>query len=120
MSPATPLRYEWNMTPWRKLERVVYKLQKRIYQASERGDVRQVHRLQRLLLASKAAKYLAVRRVTQDNRGKKTAGVDGKTASLNFSQFVARQYWRNAMRVCIVCEPISGSYGESQRGRCLS
>lgn len=80
MSQATPLRYEWNTTPWRTLERAVYKLQKRIYRASERGDVKQVHRLQRLLLASKAAKYLAVRRVPQDNRGKKTAGVDGKTA----------------------------------------
>ena len=80
MSQATPLRYEWNTTPWRLLERGVYKLQKRIYRASQRGDVRQVHRLQRLLLASKAARYLAVRRVTQDNRGKKTAGVDGKTA----------------------------------------
>lgn len=79
MSQATPLRYEWNTTPWRKLERVVYKLQTRIYRASERGDVKQVHRLQRLLLASQAAKYLAVRRVTQDNRGKKTAGVAGKT-----------------------------------------
>jgi RNA-directed DNA polymerase len=31
-------------------------------------------------LASQAARYLAVRRVTQDNRGKKTAGIDGKTA----------------------------------------
>jgi RNA-directed DNA polymerase len=80
MSQAETLRYEWNAVPWRKLERTVYKLQKRIYQASVRGDVRQVHRLQRLLLASKAAKCLAVKRVTQDNRGKKTAGVDGKTA----------------------------------------
>jgi RNA-directed DNA polymerase len=80
MSQAVMLRYEWDLTPWRKLERTVYKLQKRIYRASERGDGKQVHRLQRLLTASKAAKYLAVRRVTQDNRGKKTAGVDGKTA----------------------------------------
>ena len=80
MSQATTLRYEWDSTPWRKLERGVYKLQKRSYRASERGDSKQVHRLQRLLTASKAAKYLAVRRVTQDNRGKKTAGIDGKTA----------------------------------------
>ena len=80
MNQATTLRYEWDSIPWRKLERGVYKLQKRIYRASERGDSKQVHRLQRLLTASKAAKYLAVRRVTQDNRGKKTAGIDGKTA----------------------------------------
>src|SRR5215216_4134203 len=63
--------------PWRKLEQVVYKLQKRIYRASTRGDTRTVHRLQRLLMHSQAAKLLAVRKVTQDNRGKKTAGVDG-------------------------------------------
>jgi RNA-directed DNA polymerase len=36
-----------------------------------------VHRLQRLLLSSWSAKCLAVRKVTQDNRGKRTAGVDG-------------------------------------------
>ena len=74
------LRYEWNTIPWRKLERKVFKLQKRIYQASKRGDVKLVHRLQRLLLKSWSAKCLAVRKVTQDNRGKKTAGVDGQTA----------------------------------------
>jgi len=69
--------YEWSALPWTQIERQVFKLQTRIYRASKRGDVRAVHRLQRLLMASKAAKYLAVRKVTQDNRGKKTAGVDG-------------------------------------------
>ena len=68
---------EWNTLPWRKLERSVFKLQQRIYRASNRGDVKTVHRLQRLLLNSRAAKLLAVRKVTQDNQGKKTAGVDG-------------------------------------------
>lgn len=69
--------YEWAQLPWRKLEVAVFKLQKRIYRASQAGDIRRVHRLQRLLLKSRAAKWLAVRRVTQDNRGKHTAGVDG-------------------------------------------
>lgn len=77
MSTAAQPMYEWNTIPWAKLERVVYKLQKRIYRASQRGDVKTVHRLQRLLLTSKAAKQVAVRKVTQDNRGKNTAGVDG-------------------------------------------
>lgn len=67
----------WQNIPWRKLERIVYKLQKRIYQASQKGDTRTVRQLQRLLLKSKSAKLLAVRKVTQDNKGKKTAGVDG-------------------------------------------
>ena len=34
-------------------------------------------KLQKLLIKSWGAKCLAVRRVTQDNTGKKTAGVDG-------------------------------------------
>ncbi len=69
--------YGWNTIPWKKIQRNVFKLQKRIYQASSRGDVRTVRKLQRLLMKSWSAKVLAVRRVTQDNQGKKTAGVDG-------------------------------------------
>lgn len=68
---------EWRDINWRKLERVVYKLQKRIYRASQRGDIKAVRRLQKILMSSWSAKALAVRKVTQDNRGKKTAGVDG-------------------------------------------
>src|SRR6266705_3510891 len=68
---------DWTHIPWRKLERKVYRLQKRIYQASLRGDDHVVHSLQRLLMKSEAARTLAVRRVTQDNQGKRTAGVDG-------------------------------------------
>jgi RNA-directed DNA polymerase len=68
---------EWNQVNWRKLERKVYKLQKRIFRASSRGDVKALRRLQKTLMKSWAARVLAVRRVTQDNTGKKTAGVDG-------------------------------------------
>jgi len=68
---------EWNQINWRKLERRVYKLQKRIYKASQRGDVKTVRRLQKTLMKSWSARALAVRKVTQDNQGKKTAGVDG-------------------------------------------
>ena len=68
---------EWKDTPWRKLERYVFRLQSRIFKASQRDDVRTVRRLQKTLLRSRAAKTLAVRQVTQDNQGKKTAGLDG-------------------------------------------
>src|SRR6266852_3211239 len=70
-------RDEWNTIPWRKLEVRVFKLQKRIYQATTRGETKKAHRLQKLLASSWSAKSLAVRRVTQENTGKKTAGVDG-------------------------------------------
>ncbi len=68
---------EWAGLPWRKLERHLYRLQKRIFKASERGDLKTVHKLQKLLMKSRSARLLAVRRVTQDNQGKKTAGIDG-------------------------------------------
>ena len=77
--------YGWRDLPWKRFERRVFKLQKRIYRASLRGDVRAVHKLQKLLVKSWSAKCLAVRRVTQDNRGKRTAGVDG-VASLTPKQ----------------------------------
>ena len=70
-------KVEWKQINWRKLERRVYKLQNRIFKASLRGDVKAKRRLQKTLMKSWYAKCLAVRRVTQDNAGKKTAGVDG-------------------------------------------
>jgi RNA-directed DNA polymerase len=79
MSHDAHHRYEWNTLPWRKLEVKVFKLQRRIYQATTRGETKKAHRLQRLLATSWSAKSLAVRRVTQENKGKKTAGVDGKS-----------------------------------------
>jgi RNA-directed DNA polymerase len=80
MNPDQAPRYEWQDLPWKKIERTVFKLQKRIYRASQQGDTDTIHNLQRLLVNSWSAKCLAVRRVTQDNRGKKTAGIDGVKA----------------------------------------
>jgi RNA-directed DNA polymerase len=75
----------WSDINWKTVERQVFKLQKRIYRASQRGDVKLVHKLQRLLIKSYYGRLLATRRVTQDNQGKKTAGVDG-VKSLNPKQ----------------------------------
>ncbi len=67
----------WKAINWRTAERYVFKLQKRIYAASRSGDVKRVRKLQKTLMRSWSNKVLSVRRVTQDNTGKKTAGVDG-------------------------------------------
>jgi RNA-directed DNA polymerase len=75
-----PESESWNRLPWRKLEQHVFRLQKRIFTAEQRGKTRAVHKLQKLLMKSRAARLLAVRRVTQDNQGKQTAGVDGVKA----------------------------------------
>jgi RNA-directed DNA polymerase len=67
----------WKTIDWRQAERYVFKLQKRIYAASRRGDVKQCRKIQKTLMRSWSNRVLAVRRVTVENQGKKTAGVDG-------------------------------------------
>jgi RNA-directed DNA polymerase len=79
---------DWKAVPWRHIQRDVFRLQQRIYQAERRGEYKQVHNLQRLLLRSWSARCLAVRRVSQDNRGKRTPGVDG-VANLSLKQRLA-------------------------------
>ena len=71
---------KWKSIPWRKLRKIVFRLQVRIFKAQKNGNVSLVRKLQKLLLSSKAAKLLAIRQVTQLNTGRKTAGVDGKKA----------------------------------------
>lgn len=67
----------WQTIRWPQVQRSVYRLQQRIYRASQQGDTRTVQSLQRLLTTSWSARLLAVRKVTQENLGKKTAGIDG-------------------------------------------
>ena len=64
----------WQDIPWKKVQRHVFRLQKRIYRATQRGDVRTARKLQKLLMKSWYARLLAVRRISQDNRGKTHRG----------------------------------------------
>jgi RNA-directed DNA polymerase len=72
-----PENDSWENLPWFDLEADLFRLQKRIYRASLRSDFPSIRSLQRLLLACESARLIAVRRVTQDNMGKRTPGVDG-------------------------------------------
>ena len=71
---------EWHSINWRKVHQNVRRLQARIVKATQAGRWGKVKALQRLLTRSFSGKALAVKRVTE-NRGKRTAGVDGKTWS---------------------------------------
>ena len=68
---------DWQTLPWKQYQRNVRRLQQRIYRAASRGDRGRVRSLRRLLLRSWSARCLAVRQVSQENRGKNTPGVDG-------------------------------------------
>ena len=75
----------WKSLPWKKFRRNLFRLQKRVYKAVRANDLRKARSLQKLILNSLAARFLAIRQVTQLNAGKKTAGIDGK-ASLTFKE----------------------------------
>ena len=67
---------DWQRIIWGKVEKMVFRLQKRIYAATKAGLFNKARNLAKLLLRSSCSIILNVRRVTQDNSGKKTAGVD--------------------------------------------
>jgi RNA-directed DNA polymerase len=67
----------WSGIDWATTEAAVKRWQGRIYRAAATGKGRQVKNLQKLLVRSTSAKRLAVRRVTQQNAGRNTPGIDG-------------------------------------------
>jgi RNA-directed DNA polymerase len=71
-----PTKDEWLVIVWKKAERVVFQLQKRIYKAVKAGQTKKAKKLCKLLVRSKSTALVNVRRITQDNKGNKTAGVD--------------------------------------------
>jgi RNA-directed DNA polymerase len=73
---------DWASIDWSAVERTVRRLQERIFRASQNGETAKVRNLQQLLVRSRAAKLLAIRQVTQINRGRKTPGIDGKVCRL--------------------------------------
>ncbi|HET9654586.1 MAG TPA: group II intron reverse transcriptase/maturase [Kineosporiaceae bacterium] len=69
---------DWDAVSWRTVERDVGRLRQRIFAASQAGDDKKVRSLQKLMLRSRANALLSVRRVTEVNAGRKTAGIDGR------------------------------------------
>jgi RNA-directed DNA polymerase len=69
---------DWRQVDWRQVEACVRRLRQRIFTASQTGDLARVRSLQKLMLRSRANTLLSVRRVTERNAGRLTAGVDGE------------------------------------------
>ena len=71
---------DWDAVDWRTVEDDVRRLRQRIFTASKAGDLKKVRNLQKLMLRSRANTLHSVRRVTELNAGRRTAGVDGQVA----------------------------------------
>ena len=70
-----PLR-DWSQINWRKINRTVKNLRQRIFLARKLGNWRKLRNLQKLMKRSYANLLLSVRKITQTNKGKATAGID--------------------------------------------
>ena len=106
---------DWRQVDWRRAEREVRRLRQRIFTASKAGDLPRVRRLQKLMLRSRSNTLISVRRVTERNKGRLTAGVDGEVVLTHEAkeQLVSRVHDRadvfKAMPVRRVFIPKPGS-----------
>ena len=69
---------DWDSVDWGQAEENVRRLRRRIFAASQAGDLKKVRSLQKLMLRSRSNALVSVRRVTEVNAGRRTAGVDGR------------------------------------------
>ena len=79
-NPSAQPNVAWERLPWKKLEVAVYRMQKRIFQASKRGDTETVHTIQKLLMRVRSGKTAC--RATSDagqpgkeNRGRRRSEI---------------------------------------------
>jgi RNA-directed DNA polymerase len=68
----------WADINWKQQRNRVKNLRQRIYRSTQNQQWNRVRSLMKLMLRSQANLLLAIRRVTQENTGKRTVGIDGK------------------------------------------
>ena len=96
----------WKDLQWNDIEERVFRLQLRIYRASAEEQWEKMYKLQKLLVNSESSKFLAVKRVTQENAGKKTPGVDKKIIKTPKERFQLAQ----GLSLDGTCDPIRRTY----------
>ena len=97
LTPGRDAATAWKGINWPARERLVRRIQERIFRATQRGQWKVVKNLQKLLARSESAKLLAIRRVTQENTGKTTPGIDGKV----YLTPEARWKWSQEEKFCL-------------------
>ncbi len=75
------LGFSWDTVRWRQVEAQVRRLRQRIFTATREGDLKRVRNVQKLMLRSFANTLVSVRRVTEINAGRLTAGIDRKVVT---------------------------------------
>ena len=84
---------DWNQVNWKKVNKLVKNLRQRIFRARKLGDFRRLRSLQKLMLRSYANLLLSVRRITQTNQGKATAGIDKEVVNTPEQRVILVNNW---------------------------
>ena len=71
----------WSDIDWQTVKKKVRNLRRRIYRAIKENQWNKARSLMKLMLRSYSNLLCSVRRITQENKGKNTAGIDGQTAN---------------------------------------
>ena len=100
MNCTSKTTQRWETIDWQKANNEVKRLQSRIFVAKQEGKRRQLRRLQKLLFNSRANRLVSLKRVTLQNEGKNTPGIDNvvisktermgmieKLANMNFNHY---------------------------------
>lgn len=84
---------DWNQVNWRKVNKLVRNLRQRIFRARKLGNFRKLRNLQKLMLRSYANLLLSVRRITQTNQGRATAGIDKEIVNTPQARVILVKNW---------------------------
>jgi RNA-directed DNA polymerase len=84
----------WNQISWRKVNLAVRNLRQRIFRARKLGNFRKLRSLQKLMQRSYANLLLSVRRITQINLGKATAGIDKEIVNTPEARVTLVNNWK--------------------------
>lgn len=85
---------DWNSTDWKRQTILVRNLRQRIFQATQRKQWSRVRSLTKLMLRSQANLLLSIRKVTQENAGRKTPGIDREIASTSDDRVKLVKEWQ--------------------------
>jgi Retron-type reverse transcriptase len=107
---------DWHALDWRAAEDDVRRLRQRIFTASQAGDSKRVRNLQKLMLRSRSNTLVSVRRVTELNAGRTTAGVDDEVV-LTPAAKIDLAGWAQHSSESWQARPVKRVYIPKARGR---
>jgi RNA-directed DNA polymerase len=85
---------DWSHIKWNKVYKLVKNLRQRIFRARKLGNFKTLRSLQKLMQRSYANLLLSVRRITQTNKGKATAGIDREIINTPEQRVILVNGWK--------------------------